>query len=369
MANVYKRGQTWWGRAQRKGQEHRQSLETRDKRVAEKRLRIWLEELEAQQWGDRPRVSFPNAVRAFIVEYLTTLKPSSATRYGVSLKWLGDRFSDQMLDEIGREELSGFESWRRALGTSNPTIRRDLACLSSMFTFCEEKEWIDDGKNPVPPYMRRRAKRGLTEAPGRKRYLPETEEALLLAATTPAVREAVIVAIDTGLRSEEQFSLTWPQIDFARGIIQTTTDTKNGKSRTVPLPPRSAQILAQRKRQNLKSFYVFCHEDGTRILRMNKGLDGAVRRIGKAKAKAATEGLDVPTFDEDLRWHDLRRTAGCRWLQRDKRSMEEVCRLLGQSSVAVTEKSYAFLDDEKVAEEVAAQKPAHSRVDSEGKVK
>lgn len=365
MATIYKRGQTWWGRAQRKGQEYRKSLETRNKSIAESRLQQWLKELEAYSWGDRPRIAFSHAVKAFIVDYLPTLKASSATRYGVSLNWLADKFGSVYLDEIGREEMAGFESWRRALGASNPTIRRDFACLSSMFSFCEDQEWIDDGKNPVPAYLKRRSKRGLTEAPGRKRYLTQAEEDLLLHHTTPAVRDAVTVAIDTGLRSEEMFTLTWPQIDFARGIVQTTTDTKNGKSRTVPLPPRSAQILAQRKRQNLKSFYVFCHEDGTRILRMNKGLSGAVRRVVKAGKDSKAKGREAPHFNEDLRWHDLRRTAGCRWLQRDKRSMEEVSRLLGHSSVTVTETRYAFLEDEKVAEEVAAQKPAHGAVDSE----
>jgi len=355
VATIYKRGKVYWARAQRAGREFRHSLKTGDRRVAEKRLRQWIEELEASSWGDRPRVAFAQAVKAFIIEYLPTLKPASAKRYGVSLKWLSDKFSGNYLHEIGKEELTSFESWRRALGATNPTIRRDLACLSSLFTFCEDREWIDEGKNPVPGYMRRRAKRGLVEAPGRKRYLSEEEEARLLNAATPAVRTAIMVAIDTGLRDQEQFTLTWPQIDFGRGIIRTTTDTKNGRSRTVPLPARSAQALAQIQAQQahdkITTLNVFAHEDGTRILRQVKGLKAAAKRAGIS----------------DLRWHDLRRTAGCRWLQRDKRSMEEVCKLLGQSSVAVTEKSYAFLEEEAVAAQVAAQKPAHRPVDSGAK--
>ncbi|MCP4303315.1 MAG: tyrosine-type recombinase/integrase [bacterium] len=55
------------------------------------------------------------------------------------------------------------------------------------------------------------------------------------------------IAIDTGLRREEQFSLTWPQVDFRRGLIQTTARTKSGRARTVPLPDRITQILAQLK--------------------------------------------------------------------------------------------------------------------------
>jgi len=66
---------------------------------------------------------------------------------------------------------------------------------------------------------------------------------------------------------------------------------------------------------------------------MNKGLKAAARRAGI----------------EDLRWQDLRRTAGCRWHQRDGKSMEEVSILLDHSSVMVTETRYAFLEAEDVA--------------------
>lgn len=333
MASIYKRGKTWWGRAQRKGHEYRKSLATGDRATAEKRLRKWTDELEAAHWGDRPRLTFAQAARDFIVNYLPTIKPSSAKRYGVSLKWLSDKFGADMLDEIGREELSGFETWRRALGASAPTIRRDLACLSSIFTFCEDREGIDDGRNPVPGYMRRRAKRGLKESPGRRRYLSEEEEARLLDACASPMREGVILSIDSGLRREELLSLTWPQIDFRKGVIHTTADTKNGRSRTVPLSDRAAHFLAQWREGRLQSFYVFTHPDGSRFVSWQKGFKGAVKR----------SGLD------GVIWHDLRRTAACRWLQRDKLTMEEVGRLLGHHSVAVTEKSYAFLGEENLA--------------------
>lgn len=340
MASIYKRGKTWWARAQRHNKEYRKSLETGNRPVAEKRLRIWLEELEASDWGGRARIPFSSAARSFIVEYLPTLKQSSATRYGVSLKWLSDHFSDLTLDAIGREELSSFEAQRRATGASSPTIRRDLACLSSLFTFCEDREWIDDGKNPVPGFMRRRAKRGLTESPGKRRYLSEDEERKLLDAAGPLTHDAICLAIDTGLRKEEQLSLLRTQVDVNRGLIETTEDTKSGRKRWVPLPARSAQITAQRIRENTHSFFVFAHEDGRRFVSFDNGLRSAIRRA------------DIPK----LSWHDLRRTAACRWLQRDGRSMEEVSRLLGHSSVAVTEKHYAFLDEEKIAQTVGRTK-------------
>jgi integrase len=64
-----------------------------------------------------------------------------------------------------------------------------------------------------------------------------------------------------------------------------------------------------------------------------------------------------------LRWHDLRRTCGCRLLQDHGLSMEGVKEWLGHHSVTVTEKAYAFLEIEDLHRAVqksagAAQKSA-----------
>ena len=83
---LYRRGNVYWGRAQRQGREQRRSLQTSSRSVAEKRLRQWLGELDAIRWGDKPRRTFQEAATDFIRKHLTTLKPSAAKRYGVSLK-------------------------------------------------------------------------------------------------------------------------------------------------------------------------------------------------------------------------------------------------------------------------------------------
>jgi integrase len=260
----------------------------------------------------------------------------------VSLKNLSPHFGGKMLHEITSATLSEFEASRRADGVKSGTIRRDLACLSSLMTSAQDDwEWHDS--NPVPGYLRRRQSRGLKESPPRTRYLTEEEESRLISAASPDVADAIAVAIDTGLRLEEQFSLTLPQVDQVRGMITTTTRTKSGRPRKVPLPSRSAQILAHLPRPT-NSVHVFVNPDtGLRFVQRNKGFKAAMRRAGIT----------------DLRWHDLRRTAGCRWLQRDGRSMEEVSILLGHSSVRVTEERYAFLEGETVAAALRPHKNRH----------
>jgi integrase len=111
-------------------------------------------------------------------------------------------------------------------------------------------------------------------------------------------------------------------------------------------PLRSRTILGTVPRR-LDTPYVLVNPDtGTRYVNMVKGLEAARRRSSTAA----------------LCWHDLRRTAGCRWLQRDGRQMAEVSMLLGHSSVAVTEQRYAFLDARPWRNRwAAAQIPAQGR--------
>jgi len=153
------------------------------------------------------------------------------------------------------------------------------------------------------------------------------------------VRDAIRFAIDTGLRREEQFGLTWERVDLRAGEIMLDGTTRSGRPRRVPLLPRSAQILAQLPR-HIRSRYVSCHRNGERYRNMEKGFKAARRRAAL----------------RSLRWHDLRRTCGCRLLQDHGMSMEAVKEWLGHSSVTVTEKAYAFLEIEHLHR--AAQKSA-----------
>ena len=297
------------------------------------------------------------AAEVFIVAHLPTIKPSSAKRYGVSLKSLSEHFGTMQLDKIKRAELAAFETWRRGQGVCAGTIRRDLACLSSVFRTVEDREWIEDGENPVPGFLRRRAKRGLKESPPRTRYLTIDDEHKLLEAASQAVCDAITLAIDTGLRREELFGLTWHQVDIIRGVISTTTKTKSGRSRMVPLPKRSIEILHRLPHYPDCPYVLVNPDTRQRYVQMTKGFKAALRRANAAELKRANGDRHKAQLIDDLSWHDLRRTAGSRWLQRDRRSMEEVSMLLGHSSVAVTETRYAFLHAERVAQEVAGTKP------------
>jgi integrase len=360
MADIYLRGKTWWGRVQKNGQDLRESMRTRSESVARDRLRIWLNDLEAQAWGGKPRLTVNAVIAAFIKEHGPNLRPNTLRRYGVSITWLNQHFGSRLLLDLKPKDLKDFETARRTMGTSAPTVRRDLACLSTIFGFAIENEWAD--ANPVTPFIKQRSRRGLSESPPRRRYLTRDEERHLLAHASHYVRDAMIFAIYSGLRSEEQFSLTWDRVDLdKRQVIIPSSISKSKRDRTVILLDEAVEVL-KRTPRHIRGRYVFHHglvvkaqtarpqsmlrpsqaaRDGDRFIHLLRGLKEAAKRAGIS----------------NLHWHDLRRTHGCRLLQEQGWRLEMVKDQLGHRSVVQTETTYAFLEVETRRSAAGRTKP------------
>ena len=331
--NLKKRGRIWWFVKQKGGETIEESLHTEDIGVAQTRRNRLLEELgasDAIRWGERKKWTLNAAAEKFAAEHFPDIKPAAARRYAVSMGHLLGHFGDMRLDDIKSASLGLFEQKRKADEVSSSTIRRDLACLSAIFSTAEEWEWVT--YNPVKPFLRGRGKRGLREGDPHDRWLTHDEEGAILGEIAFKAGQAATFAIDTGLRKEEQFSLLWTDVDLrAKEVLVRKEISKTSKSRTVPLLERSWRLLREMPR-HLHCPYVFYTQDGQRYSPNSptnwEALQKAVRKAGIA---------------DRVQWHDLRRTCGCRLLQDRGFSLEAVAKWLGHSSVKVTERHYAFL--------------------------
>ncbi|HZO52342.1 MAG TPA: hypothetical protein VFB63_06480, partial [Bryobacteraceae bacterium] len=271
MATVYQRGKTFWGRFTYKGQEYRRTLETASRSIALRRLSKWENEVKAAKWGEGAGHTYDEAMTSFLDNHCQTLRPGSVTRYEQSARFLTSFFSGLPLSEITSSKMADYEAMRRRQGVSAPTIRRDLACLSSMFTHAEhDLEWC--ANNPVLSFLKRQKRRGrLKESPPKTRYLSVEEEAKLLAACLrdkngepihdgQDLADAIAFAIDTGLRREEQWSLTHDRVTVRREkkavvggeLLITKEIAKTKRERRVPLFPRAARIAAQQPTHDKK---------------------------------------------------------------------------------------------------------------------
>lgn len=352
MAQLYKRGEIWWGRIPHEGKELRASLKTRSEADARKALAEWEARVKQVARGGKPRLTLNEVLDEFIREHVATLRPTTQRRYGISCQWLDEALGDMLLLDISTMHLKEFETRRRSQGALPPTVRRDLSTLSSVFGYAMENEWID--VNPVTPFLKQRRKRGLKESPPRTRYLTREEEARLFAHAMPYVRDAMIFAAYSGLRSEEQFALTWDRVNLDKGEVTIPAHLAKGKRDRIAILLNEAVEVLRRTPRHMRSPFVFHHglavkappkkpgpvaklvrptraaKDGDRFRHLLRGLKEAARRAEM----------------NDLRWHDLRRTHGCRLLQEQGWSLEMVRDQLGHQSVVQTERAYAFLEVE-----------------------
>lgn len=206
--------------------------------------------------------------------------------------------------------------------------------------------------NPVRDFLFAN-KTTLRENPARDVYLTVEEEQLVLANAPPKVAFAIKFAIDTGLRKKEMLRVRTADIDLRnRRLFVRGEDTKNMKGRWVPLLPR---ILEELKRADLSGPYLFMTEEGQPYSPLSpyfyEALQRAARRAGLKK---------------HVEWHDLRRICGCRLLQELGLPIEYVSAWLGHSSVAVTQKHYAFLQIDQLQREADRSIEAKKRVEELG---
>ena len=359
MANIYWRNGWAWARATVKGVERREPLGTRSKAEAQDRFEQFVAKIAAEReskWT-KQKTPFRKAVKIFTEDHLPTLQPSSQARYLLSLISLAKQFEEINLQDISRADLSKFMASRRREGVSDSTIRRDLGCLSSMFTVAADYELCD--ANPVLPFLRAKKKtKQLVEAEFRTRHLSHLEELAILRqarmeadAMKPGSQRwsekfmilcALALYVDTGLRAQELLRAEWTWVNLeAKEITIPAHVAKGNKARTVPLLDRALSILAQIPRHRPKSgdpspYILWRCQTGKRFKDLNKTLQRIARSVGVT----------------DIHIHDLRRTCGCRLLQDWKMSMEKVSKWLGHASTEITEQRYAFLKVENLQEAI-----------------
>jgi integrase len=153
------------------------------------------------------------------------------------------------------------------------------------------------------------------------------------------LRELVTFAVLTGMRRGETINLRWEQVDLSNRLIHLQTSetfrTKQGKRRTIPVSDTAFYLLKARQGKSPSEF-VFTLND-------RPIFEGWVTHLFKRYVREA--GLNGK-----LHFHSLRHTFAT-WLVQDGVSLYEVQKLLGHSSIAVTQ-VYSHLQPEQLHDTV-----------------
>ncbi len=172
----------------------------------------------------------------------------------------------------------------------------------------------------------------------RERYLSGDELGRLFKALDECIskgafgsdfKDLVILALSTGARKSNLLSMAWADLDLENGIwVIPATSSKNKQSMGVPLIEEAAQILSRRKELTKGIDFVFPGSGKTRHL----------INVSKPWGKLLKEAEIT-----DLRFHDLRRTAGS-WQAMIGSSDLIIGKSLGHKSIQST-RVYARIRD------------------------
>ena len=327
----------WWARKRRQGFPVLYfDSRTDDKRSAKKRADEWYDQLIAESFGEKPKPTFADAAVKMAKEHVPHHRLKTIERYTKVLTQFVTAFDGKRLDQIDHAALWDYEQARRQdvslqkRSISPATIHYEFKVLNILFELCDLWGW-EGIKNPVPGYRKRRKEAGIKTSDPKTRYYTQEEEDALMDAAPAIWRNRMIFAVETGLRKNEQFGLTWEDVDIHGKKLTVPARLAKGKrKRTVPLTERA--IAAAKTMRLGDSPWVCPREDGQQFSPRSIQVWRRMQAFGKA---AGVGNVD---------WHAWRKTCGCRLLQVRRARMEEVQAWLGHRSIQETERAYAFLN-------------------------
>ena len=134
----------------------------------------------------------------------------------------------------------------------------------------------------------------------------------------PLQLPAFEIALHTGMRKSEQFSLEWSQVLFERKRIYLSM-TKNGSDREIPMSKTCSSVL-QGLAANKRNEHLF------QSTRYDRALKDPKKWFENAMEEAAID---------DFRWHHLRHTF-CSRLVMAGVDLRTVAQLAGRKSISMT---------------------------------
>jgi len=236
----------------------------------------------------------------------------------IRMQFVKGAFGTRPADSITPQEIDRwFESKLR--GRAPATVNRYKSLISLTYRLGIANRKVET--NPARLIRQRR------ENNARTRWLfPEEESRLriVLLEKYPHRLAELELALNTGLRQGEQYSLTWADVDFERRIL-TVSKSKNGEMRHVPLNDSAIAALLTAKRHSNGQPQIFSNRFGDALKRPRQWFEEAIE-----EAKIV-----------DFSWHDLRHTFASRLVMAgvDLRTVQQ---LMGHKTIGMTVR-YAHL--------------------------
>ena len=305
---LYRRGTTYWFTVTYDGRRIQESLQTDNKKLAEKiyaRKLVDIVEGHHFEATAARTTTFDEMVEKYLSKH-------AHSRDVYTKKPLLDFFGGMMLSQITTPLVADYQD-ERIEEVKEATVYQELSLLRRMFNLARKRwKWVRE--NPV-------SDGDLSFSVGnrnaRDRWLTmEEEQTLLQKATNPVwLRSLLVTALHTGMRRGELLALTWKDIDFPKRLVRVER-SKNGEKRSIP--------MSQTLYETLKAVKV-------------RVISGPLFPIAVRSLRAAYDEALAKAEITDFHFHDLRHTFATRLVQNGV-DLYKVQKLLGHKNIAMTQR-------------------------------
>lgn len=310
--------------------------------VSKKYLEERCKELKRKYLGHKvfENTKEPPSIEAFSTKYISYKRDVEKKRSTNRMKIVLDRLikfygPDHLISEISVVSVDNYKRQRLDEGVKAATINRELSILRSMLNMAIKWEYINlwndfKGMNPV-------SKAGLLtdlERQERKKKFPPTDAEInrLLFLLPLEIRRICINQLQTGMRITETLNLKKDNLKVLgkhKIIYLDASQVKEKKDKIIPLNPTAKENIDDALTKN-KSEYVFLNSEGKHY--------GDYRRINEALEKACKKlGINKITS------HMLRSKFSSKSVD-EGANPYAISKLLGHSSIKVTDEHYITLD-------------------------
>lgn len=264
------------------------------------------------------------------VDKLTVSGKSAKTQYEEKRygEWWKKRLIGKRLSHITVSDLEGAKEALRAQGYAPETMKHYLKFLRHVLNVAIQFNHLD--KSPFTRFQMPKVSQGRT------RFLSLEEEATLLKALGAPYDQWARLAILTGLRKTELFSLRWAHVDMEQGFV-TLPQTKSGKVQYVPLNEEARAILRSFPSWEYSAWVFPSKKPGSPVDSYNFYGRVFLPAVKEAKLEGVT-------------WHILRHTFASR-LAMNGQSDSTIAALLRHSGTSLVQR-YAHLSPTHLREAV-----------------
>jgi integrase len=249
--NLYRLEPTgsYYALLKRGDKQFRRSLKTKDRKLADRRLAEYREQVGGLVISDDARLSFEAIGQRWMDSTAHTLKASTIVRRKICLKNLAPFFTGVAIRNVQAQHC---ERWvqGRASQTAPQTMAHELNALRAVFDYA-----VDHGlmlANPAKKIKRRKVIHSPMTIPTREQFrqlvdaIRESDGRELSQHMAAMGADLVELLAYSGCRLNEGISLTWADVDFQKKSVTVTggeRGTKNHEHRTIPMTEALRRLL------------------------------------------------------------------------------------------------------------------------------